>query len=559
MAIDPVLAGAGVIDLPGMPLIPTGYVLGNDSGVDAFPYAILGGGGSSSLTVGTTTIARGTTTCVFYDNAGVLGEYAVSGTGNVAMTTNGVFTTPNLGTPSALVLTNATGTPNAIGLANGTGLPLATGISGFGTGIATALGVNIGSAGAPVLFNGAGGTPSSLALTNATGLPVGSITGLGTGVATALAINVGSAGAPVLFNGAGGTPSSLALTNATGLPVGSLTGLGTGVATALAINVGSAGAPVLFNGAGGTPSSLALTNATGAVVAGGGTGAASFTAYGPIFGGTTSTGALQSAALGTSGWVLTSNGAGVLPSFQAAAAGGGLTIGTSTITSGTGGRILWNNAGVVGETVGASYSSTTQTLTLTPTGNNSALVLTGGTITADAPVLNMTQTWNNGAINFTGIKLNVTRTASAGSDFLMDLQLGGTSNFSVDRTGVAQSKSTLIGKGGVQVGTVLGNIIQFGTTGTVIGDNSTDGQLVLSNNAGNNFGRIIFGAVSTSFPALKRSSTALQARLADDSAFTFMQGKLQTDNAYAAATLVATGSVTMYDSTGTAYRVLCLV
>jgi hypothetical protein len=41
----------------------------------------------------------------------------------------------------------------------------------------------------------------------------------GTGVATALAVDVGSAGAPVLFNGAGGTPSSLTLTNATGLPM----------------------------------------------------------------------------------------------------------------------------------------------------------------------------------------------------------------------------------------------------------------------------------------------------------------------------------------------------
>lgn len=38
----------------------------------------------------------------------------------------------------------------------------------FGTGVLTALGVNVGSAGAPVLFNGAGGTPSSINLTNAT-------------------------------------------------------------------------------------------------------------------------------------------------------------------------------------------------------------------------------------------------------------------------------------------------------------------------------------------------------------------------------------------------------
>jgi hypothetical protein len=65
--------------------------------------------------------------------------------------------------------------------------PAVTDLSGLGTGVATALGVNIGSAGAPVLFNGAGGTPSSLTLTNATGLPVGSITGLGAGCATWLA------------------------------------------------------------------------------------------------------------------------------------------------------------------------------------------------------------------------------------------------------------------------------------------------------------------------------------------------------------------------------------
>lgn len=58
------------------------------------------------------------------------------------------------------------------------------------------------------------------AASNATITPaVGSITGLGTGVATALGVNVGSAGAFITFNGAGGTPSSLTLTNATGLPI----------------------------------------------------------------------------------------------------------------------------------------------------------------------------------------------------------------------------------------------------------------------------------------------------------------------------------------------------
>jgi hypothetical protein len=79
---------------------------------------------------------------------------------------------------------------------------------------------------AQITLNGKG---LATAAANVTITPaVGSITGLGTGVATALAVNVGSAGAFVTFNGAGGTPSSLTLTNATGLPVA---GGGTGIAS----------------------------------------------------------------------------------------------------------------------------------------------------------------------------------------------------------------------------------------------------------------------------------------------------------------------------------------
>jgi len=55
-------------------------------------------GGGGGLTVGTSTITSGTNTKVLYNNSGVLGEYTVSGTGNVALTTSPVFTTPNIGT-----------------------------------------------------------------------------------------------------------------------------------------------------------------------------------------------------------------------------------------------------------------------------------------------------------------------------------------------------------------------------------------------------------------------------------------------------------------------------
>jgi len=67
-----------------------------------------------------------------------------------------------------------------------------------------------------------------------------------------------------------------------------------------------------------------ITDFQGAVpVALGGTGGTSATAYALLAGGTTTTGAFQSlASVGTSGQVLTSNGAGALPTFQAASGGG---------------------------------------------------------------------------------------------------------------------------------------------------------------------------------------------------------------------------------------------
>lgn len=67
--------------------------------------------GTAPLIIGTTPISGGTTTRVLFDNGGALGEYQISGTGDVCMTTSCQMTTPNLGVPSAVVLTNGTGLP----------------------------------------------------------------------------------------------------------------------------------------------------------------------------------------------------------------------------------------------------------------------------------------------------------------------------------------------------------------------------------------------------------------------------------------------------------------
>ena len=88
---------------------------------------------------------------------------------------------------------------------------------------------------------------------------------------------------------------------------------------------------------------------------------------------------------------------------------------------------------------------------------------------------------------------------------------------------------------------------------------AADGNIYITNNAVNDFGRLQFGGTTNLFPAIKRSSTTLQVRLADDTAFAPIQGKLTTDTAYTGTVVAATGYITIYDSTGTAYRVPCAV
>jgi hypothetical protein len=106
-----------------------------------------------------------------------------------------------------------------------------TGDLTLGSGVETALGIGVGSAGSIVVD---AGTPSAITLTNGTGLPISTgVSGLGTGVATAAATAKNTNGGFVTASTTSIVSGSFLIGGGSGL---SVTGLvpGSGVATFLA-------------------------------------------------------------------------------------------------------------------------------------------------------------------------------------------------------------------------------------------------------------------------------------------------------------------------------------
>lgn len=261
----------------------------------------------------------------------------------------------------------------------------------------------------------------------------------------------------------------------------------------------------------------------------------------------------------------------------------------------------------IGSTVGQNVTASLQSLT---DGDNNNLPIQvgiglvgieGGTInfttgTNTHNVLSQTYTINNtgGTNTIRGIYLNAIETSITGTTHnLMDLQVGGVSRFSVNRTGsvalnMITSNSWIVQFTDNSTGFLLyrgANRFKISATGIMtlpgsayIGADNTspsarlhvrgDGTNPIArfeNGAGvnlwqiSNSGLLQAGGTTNAFPALKRSSASLQAKLADDSDFAFIQGKLQTENTYEESpSLTPTGFILLYDATGAAYRVLVI-
>jgi hypothetical protein len=149
-----------------------------------------------------------------------------------------------------------------------------------------------------------------------------------------------------------------------------------------------------------------------------------------------------------------------------------LTIGTSTIASGNDTRILYNNAGVLGQytltgtgTVVAMQTAPSFLTSIT----TPRAVITQGTLTDPATNIDATVTWNDAADTFTAWKLNVTNTNSASASMLMDLQVGGASQFYVRKDGFL----VLTGGGFAPVWSYTDGSLALISTGVALGTGKT--------------------------------------------------------------------------------------
>lgn len=125
--------------------------------------------------------------------------------------------------------------------------------------------------------------------------------------------------------------------------------------------------------------------------------------------------------------------------------------------------------------------------------------------------------------NATGIFLNATETALNGmAHNLIDLQVGGSSRFSVTRLGQITTSGAIIASAAI-----YGSDFGLGG-GTSFIKSNTSGIISLYNNNSTSFNRLQFGGTTNLFTSIKVNGTELQSRLADDSGYANFAANIYT-------------------------------
>jgi len=213
---------------------------------------------------------------------------------------------------------------------------------------------------------------------------------------------------------------------------------------------------------------------------------------------------------------------------------------TNRLLTVAGGIPTWSQNISVGGTLGVTGPTTlTGALTANANGADSApaVNITGvpfaGTGTTSFPLV---------YINETGATASTTLSTAGtlfgvngnGTSDLMNLLKDGVSQFNVSSTGSATAKSSLIAGVALYVGGTASG------TSSIVQSNGA-GILQITNFNGTDFNRLQFGGTTSSFPAIKRNATAINIRLADDSA----DAPLTASNLTASGTLAVTGATTL--------------